>query len=59
MDSAKREPFSSPQETFQPEKIEFRSPDTFREADIFISKDELAAMEENEKEFRKNVWIKR
>ena len=59
MDSAKREPFSSPQETFQSEKIEFRPPNIYKEDDIFISQDEIEAMKENEKEFRKGVWIKR
>ena len=59
MDSAKRESFSSPQEKFQSEEIEFQPLNIYREADIFISQDELAVMEENEKEFRKNVRIKR
>jgi LCP family protein required for cell wall assembly len=59
MDSAKREPFSPPRKKFRSEEIKFQSPGTYREADIFISQDEIGAIEENEKEFRKGVWIKR
>ena len=59
MDSAKREPFSFSQEKFQHEEAAFQPPNTYKEDDIFISQDEIETINENEKEFRKGVWIKR
>lgn len=59
MDSAKRGSFSSPPETFNSEEIEFQPRDNYREEDIFISQNEIAVTEKNEKEIKKVLWVKR
>lgn len=59
MDSAKRGSFSSPPETFNSEEIEFQPRDNYREEYIFISQNEIAVTEKNEKEIKKVLWVKR